>query len=280
MDSQFKIVLSAVNEANAEINRVVGSLGNIGAIASRLTGALAAAFSVERIITYTRRALEAAEATQRLSEETGIAVRELDALKAAAMGANMRSEELAVHLKFLNMAITESRDASSRAAAAFRAMGIGSAEGNVTMLKTTDIIEALRQKFNSYAAGADKVALAQEVFGRGGTRMISVLGEMKTSLGSYAAEMERLGKTTTPEAIAAAEELDRIQNELNLQFEKFFQALGAEVMPTVIQLVNAFSSLAGKGDALNFMLFAVSETVKGLAAGFMVTTAASGASAP
>jgi hypothetical protein len=55
------------------------------------------------------------------------------------------------------------------------------------------LLKEVSDKFSSYADGAEKSALAQELFGRSGAQMISFLNEGSEGLGRMEAEAQRLG---------------------------------------------------------------------------------------
>jgi hypothetical protein len=137
-------------------------------------------------VAMTKSVIDNADAIAKSARSIGITTESLSALQYAADLSGVSSQELTSALDRLNRG-------AAQGSKAFEAMGIQvrNAQGN---LKATDaLLKEVSDKFASYADGAEKSALAQELFGRSGANMISFLNSGSDGLSEMQREAERLG---------------------------------------------------------------------------------------
>lgn len=84
-----------------------------------------------------------------------------------------------------------------------------------------------------------RAAVAQKIFGRSGTSLLPLLGNMD----ELEKRFKRLGFTIDLEAIAAGEKLTDMNNELNLSFKKLSSEFVREMLPAIIIITTAFRDL-------------------------------------
>ena len=137
-------------------------------------------------VAMTKSIMDSADSMAKASRSIGISTESLSALQYAAELSGVSANELNQSLIRLNKSAADGNKA-------FDAMGISvrDAQGN---LKATDtLLKEVSDRFSSYADGAAKSALAQEIFGRSGAQMISLLNEGSEGLSRMEAEAQRLG---------------------------------------------------------------------------------------
>jgi hypothetical protein len=146
----------------------------------------AAAAAGAAFLAMTKSIVDGADSLAKAARSVGISTESLSALQYAADMSGVSAEELNASLARLNRGAAQGNKA-------FEAMGISvrDAQGN---LKATDtLLKEVSDKFASYRDGAEKSALAQELFGRSGAQMISFLNEGSEGLSRMEAEAKRLG---------------------------------------------------------------------------------------
>jgi len=189
-------------------------------------GAAVAAGGAFLALTY--KVINNADATAKAARSIGITTEALSSLQHAADLSGLSSQELNQSLIRLNKAAADGNKA-------FAAMGVQvrDARGN---LKSTDaLLKEVSDKFASYADGAEKSALAQELFGRSGANMISFLNAGSAGLTEMQEEAEKLGIVISGDLARASE-----------QFNDNISRIQKSVMGLVVQiagpLVNALAA--------------------------------------
>jgi hypothetical protein len=170
-------------------------------------------------IAMTKSVIDNADALAKSARSIGISTESLSGLQYAAELSGVSANELNTSLARLNKGAADGNKA-------FDAMGISvrDAQGN---LKATDtLLKEVSDKFASYTAGAEKSALAQELFGRSGDQLISFLNSGSEGLTEMQQEAERLGIIISGDLAKASE-----------QFNDNITRITKSVQGLVIQLV-------------------------------------------
>ncbi len=167
--------------SNKRLEQISGAAKVAGAAmgTALISGATAMAFEMRRFI-------DAADEAGKAAQRVGIAVESLQALQYAADLSGLSAEGL-------QGALVKLAKGAAEANPAFAAMGISvnDAFGN---LKTADVLLAeVAGKFAQYRDGAEKTALATELFGKAGAEMIPMLNSGAEGLAEMAREAESLG---------------------------------------------------------------------------------------
>jgi hypothetical protein len=135
-------------------------------------------------------------------------------------------------------------------AGAFQQLGINVAE--LRKLKPEDQFKLITERFEGMKDGAEKTALATQLFGRGGTTLLPVLDKGSLSLKHYTELTKKFFPSLKGEGVKALDELREKQSESNLAWEGLQFTLGMEVVPTMTKVMGTVSELAieiehGKG---------------------------------
>lgn len=223
----------------------------------------AAAFTIEKIVEFSASSIESAASLDKMAQSSGIAVESLSALRLAAAASGLSQDDLGLAFKKLNVSIAQAAgDGSSKAAAAFKSMGISvtDASGNV---KTADTVFAeIATKFQGYADGPNKVAIAVQLLGRQGQNLIPVLNQGAAGLDDFRAKAEAAGLVISGQLAAAAEEFEQ---KAAVMKASIIDGLGvqitAQLLPALTSMVDAFDA-GGNSGAI--MAQAASQIVTGI----------------
>jgi hypothetical protein len=101
-----------------------------------------------------------------------------------------------------------------------------------------------------------RAAVAQKIFGRSGTSLLPLLGNMD----ELEKRFKKLGLTIDAEAIAAGEQLTDMNNELKRSFEKLASEFVSELLPAIIIITTALREM---NRSLSTMLSVSGQIVKG-----------------
>jgi hypothetical protein len=189
----------------------VDSFGTrIDGLASKLKiiGPLAAAAGAAFAVNMVRSVANTADALGKLSTRTGVAVEDLSRLQYAASLSDVSTQELSGGITRLSRSMSDAASGTGEAGKAFEAMGITVKEQDGTLRNQVDVLNDIADRFASYEDGAQKSALAQQIFGRSGTQLITVLNGGSQALKSMGEESDRLGNTIDQKTAKAAEQFN------------------------------------------------------------------------
>jgi hypothetical protein len=174
----------------------------------RTIGPLAAAAGAAFAVGMVRNVANTADALGKLSTRTGVAVEDLSRLQYAASLSDVSTQELSGGITRLSRSMSDAASGTGEAGKAFEAMGITVKNQDGTLRNQVDVLNDIADRFASYDDGAQKSALAQQIFGRSGTQLITVLNGGSKALKSMGEESDRLGNTIDQKTAKAAEELN------------------------------------------------------------------------
>jgi hypothetical protein len=193
-------------------------------------------------VAMTKSIMDSADSMAKASRSIGISTESLSALQYAAELSGVSANELNQSLLRLNKSAADGNKA-------FDAMGISvrDAQGN---LKATDtLLKEVSDKFSSYADGAEKSALAQEIFGRSGAQMISLLNEGSEGLSRMEAEAQRLGIVISGDLAKNAEALNDNLSKIALAAKGAAIEIAGPLIRALADVTTRFleASNAGRG---------------------------------
>lgn len=177
IEARFAQFQDALNAIARQATTSAGQIDKaFGAVKSTLQ-TLGVAVTLEGMRRFVQGSIDAADHLNDLSKKTGIAVDTLGGLGFAAQQSGGNLDSMVDAVGKLNRSIAEAGAGNAEKAEAFKALGISvkDAAGN---LKSGDaIMAALADKFEQYADGPNKVAIAVRLLGKAGADQIPVLNE-------------------------------------------------------------------------------------------------------
>jgi rubrerythrin len=198
-------------------------------------------------VAMTKSIMDSADSMAKASRSIGISTESLSALQYAAELSGVSANELNQSLLRLNKSAADGNKA-------FDAMGISvrDAQGN---LKATDtLLKEVSDKFSSYADGAEKSALAQEIFGRSGAQMISLLNEGSEGLSRMEAEAQRLGIVISGDLAKNAEALNDNLSKIALAAKGAAIQIAGPLIKSLADLTNGMFEAHQQGSGFVDML--------------------------
>lgn len=244
MTKATSVVDSAVSKMQASVD---GLKKGIAGLAAGLTvGAFALAIKQQ---------LELADAMAKTAERTGLQLKDVAGLKLAFDMSGVSADKLETSLGKMAKNMAEGSKA-------FEAMGVQTRNADGTLRSTRDVLGDVADKFAGYRDGAEKTALAQELFGKSGTEMISVLNGGAEALAESDAQARRLGLTLDEDATAKAVQFNDTLSLLQAGGEGFTRQIAGRLAPTLASLASELLSNVGQSESLNTISAALSTTLK------------------
>ncbi len=251
--AEAKIVISASDQTKAAIESAKKNLAGLGQSASTLAGyfpaisaAIAAAFSAQAL----KGAVDMLDRLDDLSEKSGISVESLSALRYAGEASGTSFDQLAAGLKKFSVNISEAAGGSKEQTELFAKLGVSVKDANGQVRDTDKILADVATKFEGYADGANKSALAQKVFGKAGEDMIPLLNQGADGIARMTEEGQRMGVIFSGEAAAAAAEFNDNLKKIGLTAEASMTVIAGQVIPTINQLMEEFLSTKDGSNSL------------------------------
>lgn len=176
------------------------------------------------------------------AQKVGVSVEELSKLSYAAELSGVSAQTLQTGLTRLNVAVSDIAGTSPEATRSLRALGIEAGTN------ASDALAKLADKFQRMPDGAQKSALAVQIFGRSGAELIPLLNSGSEGLAAMQDEAERLGIVIDTKAAKGAEifndnltRLQRVQSGVTSQ-------IVTGMVPTLVVLTNELVESAKAGN--------------------------------
>ncbi len=230
-------------EAQRSVN---GAMANIAKAANMAKVALAGVgvgIGIEAFKSFIKGAIDAGDEMNKLSQKTGVAVERIAGLQLAYRQAGLDSDKLQSSLSKLSVAITSGNDA-------LKVMGIATANADGSLKSTRDVLGLVADKFASYRDGAEKTALAVQLFGKSGADLIPLLNQGAGALDEFDRLAQQLGLTMDAKTAAAAEKFNDTIDLIGQGVQGTGRKLAAELLPTLQSLADAFLTAANNSSLM------------------------------
>jgi hypothetical protein len=117
-------------------------------------------------------------------------------------------------------------------------MGIAYRDAHGDILPTKDVLANLAERFASMPNGLQKTALATDLFGKSGQKMIPILNQGKQGLKELYAESDKLGVTMSGKDLEAVKKYTLSQKKLKEAIKGAQITIGRELIPMLTKLVD------------------------------------------
>lgn len=241
--AQIDGLTRSLDKANNQASGLSGAFGKLGGLAKNAGIAIAGlgAAAVGGLTVLGKNAIDAADNLNDLSQRTGVGVEALSKFGAAAEDSGSSLDEVAKAMGKLSKGIV---DPASKANEALRSIGISSTDTQGKIRSVDQVMLDIADKFSKLPDGAQKTALAMEIFGKSGANLIPMLNGGREAMSQYSA-------TITTEMAQAA---DKFNDAINMVMRElagpFNQAITAS-LPYITQLAQQLgAALPGAISAL------------------------------
>lgn len=143
------------------------------------------------------------------SERTGITTTELQHFAYQAKMAGASAEEFQTGMAHLGRKMVEARDGSEEAQKAFAKLHVRVTDGTGKLRNQEDVLADVADAIQKLPPGAERTAVAMDLFSRSGQRMVPILAHGAAGIRELNAEADQLGLGMDEEAIARASEFNK-----------------------------------------------------------------------
>lgn len=261
-DLRFRVLAQVVGQQAVDGLRTsfdrLNSTGNILRNGLKL---LAGAFAAREAIQFGKELIDTADNLRDLSIQTGISVRDLSGFKTAAEQSGTSLENLTKSFRKLAVNAVDASKSNREIASVFKTLGVSVTDASGTLRPTGDLVKDIADKFATLSDGPEKSAIALKLFGKSGAELIPLLNQGSESLTKF-------GVAFSDDFADRADQFNDAINTLGVELKNVFVGGLSELLPTLQDVLNAFTNLPGSADGVNVVFEAIGETVRLLAVAF------------
>ena len=271
-DRMFKSSADRMSKQASQMGKVIG-----GVAAGLATGAFAS---------WIKGAIDSADAAAKSAQMIGVTTEALTGLQYAASLSDVSTQTLNSSLLKFNKNIAEAANGSKDQAQAFADIGLSVKDANGNLKSADKLLLEVSDKFAGYEDGAQKSALAQDLFGKSGAKMIPLLNGGASSINELTAQAERFGLVVSSETSKAAEQFNDSLTVMGSMNEGIAMQIAGDMLPVMNDFTGLLIDVSENSDAAATSASVLSGVLKALAtagivigASFTATGQAIGAAA-
>ena len=268
--NRAQILISAVDQTKTAFDSIKRGLGGLTDTAKSVNGVLAnlgVAVSVAGLTAMVKSAIDTGDALDEMSQRVGVSVETLSVWKPAAEQSGVSSESFEKGLRKLSTTMLEAATGSEDAARGFSAVGVEFKNQDGTLRATDQVLLDLAERFKAMPDGAEKTALAVQLFGKSGAELIPFLNQGRDGINELAAEMQTLGVQMSSETAAQAGNFNDALDKLKLATTSIGNQIIASLLPALNDMAGGMVESAKQGGTLRVILDGVVLVLKTLALG-------------
>ncbi len=233
----------SLGNLNKQAGAVGGGLGRMGQAAKGvggLMGALLPVGAVAGLTAIAKGSIDAADNLNDMSQRTGVAVESLSRFGQAAQDSGSSIEGVAKGMGQLAKRIT---DPSSAASKALSGIGVATRDAQGKVRSLDAVMLEISDRFAKMPDGAEKSALAMQLFGKSGVELIPMLNQGRAALEQYQA-------TISGDMAKSADEFNDSLNAIGRSLSGPFNEAVTALLPAItsiaqgiVGIINAFTAL-------------------------------------
>jgi hypothetical protein len=240
LDSGLKSAEKSTADFSSRLDSLASNLKTIAPLA--VAAGAAFAFNMARALA------DSADRLDELSQRIGVSVEDLTRLQWAAQMSGASADTLTMALQKLSLNMANSKDPANESAAAFKALGIDITDTDGSMRSQLEVMNDVADAFAGFKDGANKTAIAVQLFGRSGAELIPMLNGGSQSIKAFAAESDKLGNTLSTNTAKAAAEFNDHLDRMAARASSVAKAIAT---PLLANLNALFSALERGVDRAN-----------------------------
>lgn len=227
---------AALGKTSQQATSAAGAFGKLGQVTGKITagfGSLIPAAALAGLAAIAKRTIDAADNLNDLSQRTGVAVESLSRFGNAAADSGSSVDEVAKAMSRLARGVV---DPASSASQALNKIGISALDSSGKVKSLDEIMLSISDVFAKLPDGAQKAALAQELFGKSGVNLIPLLNQGREALSQYSA-------TIDTELAQASDKFNDTLNAIGIALAGPFSDAVTALLPAITAIAEALVGL-------------------------------------
>jgi hypothetical protein len=222
-----------------EISRVL--IDGITAVAGAF---VTASQSAKRLFDDSRAQIDA---LGKLSQQTQVSVEAIQAYSLAAAQAGLSSEEFAKSLQRLTISVGKADD--EKDTNPFAKLGLSVEK--LKSLKPEEIFESVADALANIANDQERAALATEIFGRGGVKLLPLINGGADALARARQEAEGLGGILTQEEVRNVEAMNDAFTKVGAAVQAVINKVVVNLSPVIKEIADNFTAFIAQANSAN-----------------------------
>jgi hypothetical protein len=240
MQESMRRTADSVGKLEAGFSSLKGIVADFGA-------GLVAGLSLGAFVSSVKSSIDAMEKLGERSQSVGVTTEALSALTFQAEQTGIAAEQLDTGLTKLSSGLADMGKESTSATKALQRLGV------VAGTSTEDALTQIAAAFQDIPDGAEKTALAVDIFGKSGAKLIPMLNEGAEGIAKFREEAERLGIVISEKDAQAAAELNDQLGALQKGVGGMITQLTIGLLPALLQIAEAFKGVTESGEGMRTM---------------------------
>lgn len=233
-----QLVIEGKNTSQKAFSEAEGQFASLSKTAVKAGAIIGASLAVSAGVfaAYVKNSIDAIDKTDELAERAGVSAQSFAGLQYAAKFASIEGDALATSLLKLNQNAVKASEGSKAQAAAFASIGVSVRDASGDVKSADVLLVELADKFAQLPDGAQKSALAMELFGKSGAKLLPLLNRGADGVQSLIDQAKDLGLVLDQETYKAAGDFNDQLDILGTVSEGVGQQMAASLLPSLTSI--------------------------------------------
>lgn len=230
----FKRASAATDQIKLKATEATGSFASL-AQGLRALGTIAADSAV---VAFTSHIADEAFEVGKLSAQLGLSTHDMQSWILGAKEVGVTSQDLSIAFRRVSLDLSGGTgEGTKQSIELFKRLGIETHGVGKESKTLGEIIPEIAEKIKGMSSETEKVAVAQQLFGRSGERLLPILNQGAAGVAKMSAEFDKLGGGFSPEAIKRAQEFKIETFRLEAAWTSFQSTIAVSVLPYLTKVV-------------------------------------------
>lgn len=228
-DNKINLLVSLKDQASSGLDSLKGKFGSFGKMLNMTTLAIAAVGAALTKLTFD--AAKTGDEFAKTSKMVGVSAQTLHKFAFAAQIGGAGMKDVATSLRIISKRVNDANNGLTTSVRAFAQAGISVRKANGQFKNAEELLLDSADAFKNLTNTTERTALAQELFGRAGTKLIPLLIEGTDNMKALMKETEELGLVFSDVESKQAEDFQDELLRMNSAFKGVALAIGKALMP-------------------------------------------------
>jgi len=247
-----------MGKVERRLRNLGGFLGSAAKSAAKF-GLVMGGIATGALVLWIRNSAQAIDRISKLSQQLGIATKDLGALEYAAELSGVKVESLHKSLQFFNKSVGEAQTGIGEAVYGLEELGITADE--LAGRPMWDQLTTIAERFENLETQQKKAYVATKLFGRSGSDLIVLLQQGKVTMEEFRKEAERLGLTFTEEEAFKVAAANDALTRLHYVLKGIGRTITIEISPYIEAVANAFTDWATSSGGVGKLVVGAIESI-------------------
>ena len=242
-------VATQAKESTEKLEMMSGAISKMRSTMMLLGEVAMLGFIGDKFFELAKKTAEYGHELELTKQKTAMNTTALQGWGVAAEMSGGSAETLVRATRKISMEMVAAQEGSLKAQQAFTKLGI--AQEELKGMKLEDVMLRVADSFKQHADGAEKAALAIQLFGRAGLNLIPVFNQGSEGIKAWLKAAKDMGAIMSEDDVKAAAAFEIQLKMLHVATDGLTHKLGVALMPALSGLVGAMADSTKQGGQLN-----------------------------